>query len=50
MFCNNCGEELNVGEEYVEFMGNPYCDEGCIDDMVSAELSWDIVEVKDYED
>jgi len=44
MFCNNCGEELNVGEDYVEFMGTPYCDDGCVHDMVEAELSWGIVE------
>lgn len=44
MTCNNCGEELNIGDDYVEFLGNIYCSDDCVHEMVDSFLHYGIVE------
>lgn len=43
MICDNCGEELNIGDDYVEFVGNIYCSDGCVHDSVDSSLCYGIV-------
>lgn len=44
MFCNNCGEELNIGDDYVGLFGDIYCSDDCVHDMVDSSLDYGIVE------
>lgn len=43
MICKNCGEELNIGDDYVEFVGDIYCSDECVHDSVDSSLCYGIV-------
>lgn len=47
MFCNYCGKKLSVGDDAVEFLGEVYCDEECLDNAVEDDATWIVIDEED---